>query len=189
MRQRPGFLSSWRKPPTVPRSANRPSLIRRRVTENRSSCLDYDFDSGTEVASQSSAGGSARQARHRSTRICQGDHDDRGGRPRPQRNRSPSTNGDPRSPTGRTCARSSPFCANFVSRKGLRFQNKKSRSAIYSGSIRPPLPMASKERANPRSAKVSTIGKSPLDSLARYAVRYIIFSASARERERNRWLR
>src|ERR1700751_3340517 len=77
MRQRPGFLSSWRKPPPATPSANRPILIRRRVTENRSSCLDYDFDSGTEIASQSSAGGSARQARHRSTRICQGDHDDR----------------------------------------------------------------------------------------------------------------
>ena len=44
--------------------------------------------------------------------------------------------------------------------------------------------MASKERANPRSAKVSTIGKSPLDSLARYAVRYTIFLRfSARENE------
>jgi hypothetical protein len=42
--------------------------------------------------------------------------------------------------------------------------------------------MASKERANPRSANVSTVVKSPLDSLARYAVRYIISSASARER-------
>jgi hypothetical protein len=91
MRQQPGFLSSWRKPPTVSRSANRPSLIRRRVTKNRLSCCDYDFDSSTEIGSQSSAGGSARQARPRSTRICEGDQDHRDARPRLRRNRSPST--------------------------------------------------------------------------------------------------
>ena len=42
--------------------------------------------------------------------------------------------------------------------------------------------MANKERANPSSANVITIVRSPLDSLARVALRYIISSAIDRVR-------
>jgi hypothetical protein len=57
---------------------------------------------------------------------------------------------------------------------------------MYSGSIRLPLPITNKERANPNSANVIVMAKSSLDSLARDTLRYIIFlHIIGRENETN----
>jgi hypothetical protein len=69
------------------------------------------------------------------------------------------------------------FAANVVPRQEAYPLKKQEQIGHISGTLKPPLPIANKERANPSSVNVVTMVRSSLHSLVRVALRYIISSA------------